>query len=292
MIKNIKLLLVLLLIIVSCKNNVSNPDDTNNVGSNTSSSNTTSDKSSSNTSSDSSSTSTNPSNPTDTEGDNDNASDSNTTDNVEIQNATIIIEAKSLKNINMRSAEGFLNWFTPTYTDIKDYAYFTYGIAATAYTGTFNNFVYLVSLKPNGASIFDRPSSLEKIGINSSKDFANSQQEFILNNINTTDTYIELGSDIRKYNTLSGYVDTDNFGRRGGSGVVASKDNNKVRLKYDKDKKQFVVYNDSMRSINNIMSFTLSEGEKKDISITYKFNGQKKEEETIEVVYTIEFRKN
>lgn len=214
----------------------------------------------------------------------------------------IIITAKSLKNISVKSAEGYMNWVNPKFDKKSDYGYFTYGIGAASYDGDFPSSIeYLEKLKEDGASTFDKPDSIAKINLQEKIDFSGSKI-FEIENIKVKETVIELASAIRKYNTLTSlgltYVDTDKY-PRGGAGIMATKDSPKVKLKYDSSKEMFIIDGDSINenasvstTITYDKNFTLKKGETKDFTV--KYNWKKGNDvtngEEFWVTYNLEFK--
>ena len=216
----------------------------------------------------------------------------------------IIITAKSLKNISVKSADGYLSWFTPKFDKITNHGYFTYGIGAVSYESDFpSDIEWLESFYQDGVKTLDSTFKLSgndlKININDKKSFSKSKS-YNLNNIKSKEVYIELASAVYKYNLLLNYVDTYNFGEdNSGSGIMATKDSPKVKLKYDSSKDAFVIDSGSIDKNDNISvsiiydkSFTLKRGDKKDFTIKYNW---KKGNDTVngeefEITYNLEFK--
>ena len=214
----------------------------------------------------------------------------------------IIITAKSLKNINVKSAEGYMNWVTPKFDKKSDYGYFTYGIGATSYDIlTPSAIEWLEKLKEDGASTFDKPNSVSKINLQEKIDFSGSAK-FEIYDIKDKEIIIELASAVRKYNTLTvagfTHVDTDKY-PRGGAGIMATKDSPKVKLKYDSSKEVFIIDSDSINEnketstiITYDNNFTLKKGENKDFTIKYnwKKGNDTTNGEEFEITYNLEFK--
>ena len=217
----------------------------------------------------------------------------------------IIITAKSLKNISVKSAAGYLYWGKPKFDDIKDFGYFTYGIGASSYDDFVPSSVeWLENLYPDGvgASTVTLDYDKLKININNEKSFTSSKS-YEFENINQKEVYIELASSVFKYNTLKAaifgtYVDTDNFGKSG-SGKMAIKDSPKVKLKYDSSKETFIIDENSINENKDISTtitydknFTLKKGENKDFTIKYnwKKGNDTTNGEEFEIIYNLEFK--
>lgn len=214
----------------------------------------------------------------------------------------IIITAKSLKNINVKSAEGYMSWVTPKFDNITNYGYFTYGIGATSYDADFpSNIEYLEKLKEDGANVFDKPNDVAKINLQEKIDFSG-YKIFEIEDIKDKEIVIELASAIRKYNTLTSlgltYIDTDKY-PRGGAGIMATKDSPKVILKYDSSKETFIIDENSINenkyistTITYDKNFTLKKGEKKDFTVKYnwKKGNDTANGEEFEITYNLEFK--
>ena len=118
-------------------------------------------------------------------------------------------------------------------------------------------------------------------------------QTFEVEDIRNKDVYIELGSDIAKYNLNTIYADTGGFGRDG-SGWIAQSGSQKITFLYNDYKGAFEIYSKrnqntfSDMSINN--NFTLKRGEKKDYTIRYLWKGITGFYECADVTYTLEFK--
>ncbi len=207
----------------------------------------------------------------------------------------ITITAKSLRNISMKSSDGtgVLEIFPPfTYT-VQNHGYFTYGIGAKVSSDVNSQVEYLEDYYPSGVGISTLKLNKKdlQININAEKTFTGTKS-YSVKNIKENETYIILSSSIYKYNTLLSFIDTDNLGENG-SGIVATSDTPKVRLKYNSDKECFVV--DSYEETENTKvtfdnNFTIKLGESKDFTIKYKYlKGNDSNGEEFEITYTLQF---
>lgn len=203
----------------------------------------------------------------------------------------ITITAKVLKSINARTWHfngGGLFWDI-----IKSSGFFHYKICGKVYDADFSNELdYLASMAdlptiPSHSSLLELAFG-EQITMNKS-------QSYEIDNIRDKDVYIDLAADIAKYNLNMSFIDTAGFGYNS-SGWAASKGTQKVKLKYDHDKKAFVfkIYETEDAGDSDMIvldkNFTLQRGEKKDFTIRYQWSGATGETEKIELTYTLEFK--
>lgn len=203
----------------------------------------------------------------------------------------ITITAKSFKNIKAWT------WHYGVYLfhDLKrSVGFYHFRIGGAVYDGNFPTEVdYIENMKELGG-ISDYKSDLVYLDWNQEKKFAKSKSYEIEDIKRDKDVYIDLASDIGKYNLTMTYADTAGFGNNH-SGWVANKDSQKTRLIYDPDKDAFVMY--SIKDANGFShmtiadpNFTLKRGEKKDFTIKYTWKGLTGYDESAELTYTLEFK--
>ena len=213
----------------------------------------------------------------------------------------ITVSAKSLKNISVKSADGKGKWgtiFPPFTYEIKNHGYFTYGIGAKVSGDANSQVEYLEDYYSGGVGANTLIVSKEdlQININSEKTFTGTKS-YSIKNIKESETYIILSSSVYKYNSLLNYIDTDNL-EENGSGIVATSNAPKVKLKYDASKDVFVIDSSSITENSSTSAtitypndFTLERGVSKDITIKYKWmNGNDVSNgEEFEITYTLKF---
>ena len=209
----------------------------------------------------------------------------------------VTIMAKSLKNISVKSRESFFGYMGSP----KNYAWFTYTIAGTAYNNEIGSGVLqnIENLDPRSSSTTGLIylSETKNISVGSQADFS-SKIVVEVKSIEKGAT-IELASRVDKYNKETGFADTAKFGQYG-SGNMASTSSPILKLKYDVNNDQFVV--DSKNSIINNDSlsttishyptdFALKRGNTKDITIRYKWmkGNDTSNGEEFEITYTLKF---
>ena len=209
----------------------------------------------------------------------------------------IIIMAKSLKNISVKSREAVFGFMGSP----KKNAWFTYTIAGVAYNNEMGSGVLqnIENLDPKSESMTGMIylSETKNIGINQQADFSSQ----IVNEIKNIDkgATIELASRVDKYNKETGFADTAKFGQYG-SGNMAAISAPILKLKYDVDNEQFVVDTENSVINNDELSttisyytpnFTLKRGDTKDITIRYKWmkGNDTKNGEEVEITYTLKF---
>lgn len=209
----------------------------------------------------------------------------------------ITVSAKSLKNISVRSSDGKgkLGFLPPFTYEIQNHGYFTYGIGAKVSSDANSQVEYLEDYYSGGVGIDTLKVSKEdlQINLNAEKSFTGTKS-YSVKNIKENETYIILSSSIYKYNSLLNYIDTDNL-EENGSGIVATPNAPKVKLKYDVNKESFVI-NSYEETENTTISFdknfSIKLGESKDFTIRYKYlkgNDTSKGEE-FEITYTLSFK--
>ena len=210
----------------------------------------------------------------------------------------ITVSAKSLKNISVRSSDGKGKWgtiFPPFTYEIQNHGYFTYGIGAKVSSDANSQVEYLEDYYSGGVGLDTLKLSKEdlQINLNAEKSFTGTKS-YSVKNIKENETYIILSSSIYKYNSLLNYIDTDNL-EENGSGIVATPNAPKVKLKYDVNKESFVI-NSYEETENTTISFdknfSIKLGESKDFTIRYKYlkgNDTSKGEE-FEITYTLSFK--
>lgn len=248
---------------------------------------------------------------------NDSSNDGNYSDNEKTTKERITVTAKSLKNYTARSGEGWgktmgvKSMWPPYYYDIKDYAFFAYGIGASVYdaeipteTATLENFYANgVGIKTLGL----KGGEKLKLKHNEQKTFSGENSyKLEVENIKEKEINIELASTLFKYNLLLDYIDTDNFGKNGSRDVSRIDGGQKIVLSYDSKVDGFVVaeagpkYFNSTQSDNSKTveirydnSFILKRGEKKDFRIWYYWDSMDSSlgyYEIVDIVYSLEFK--
>ncbi len=211
-------------------------------------------------------------------------------DDGEITKDIITVTAKSFKSIKAYS------WHYNVYLSgnlKRSVGFYNYKIGAAIYDDSFPSGIrYLASMNDVGG--ITPYEDLLKLDWNEQVNLSGSQT-FEVEDIKNKDVYIELGSDIAKYNLNTIYVDTAGFGRYGsGSGWIAQSGSQKITFLYNDDKGAFEIYSKrnqntfSDMSINN--NFTLKRGEKKDYTIRYLWKGITGFYECADVTYTLEFK--
>lgn len=205
----------------------------------------------------------------------------------------VTITAKSFKNINVTTYNYNVYW---NYTFKRQTGFFTYNIGGSAYDGNFPTEAETIAQKADVSGIATH-ESLQKVDTDATINLSGSKS-FDLENIKVDkDIYLDLASDIRKYNLNVHWADTIGFGNNG-SGQMTSKSTPILRMVYNPDSDMFAVdnkasyYNYPNTMMNYDRNFTLKKGERKDFTITYIWwNGnQPNIGEKVEVTYTLEFK--
>ena len=203
----------------------------------------------------------------------------------------ITITAKSFKNIEAWTWHFGVYFFH----DLKrSVGFYHFRIGGAVYDGNFPTEVDYIENMNELGGISDYKSDLVYLDWNQEKKFTKSKSYEIEDIKRDKDVYLDLASDIGKYNLTMTFTDTAGFGYNH-SGWVANKGSQKIRLIYDPDKDAFVMY--SIKDANGFShmtiadpNFTLKRGEKKDFTIKYTWKGLTGYNESAELTYTLEFK--
>ena len=203
----------------------------------------------------------------------------------------ITITAKSFKNIEAWTWHFGVYFF---HNLKRSVGFYHFRIGGAVYDGNFPTEVdYIENMNELGGTS-DYKSDLVYLDWNQEKKFTKSKSYEIEDIKRDKDVYLDLASDIGKYNLTMTFTDTAGFGYNH-SGWVANKGSQKIRLIYDPDKDAFVMY--SIKDANGFShmtiadpNFTLKRGEKKDFTIKYTWKGLTGYNESAELTYTLEFK--